>query len=176
MNSRLCGQAIAGGRATGSPFSKIVGFGYDDGPTTGVVRCAGCSDAYRFDVLAIDVDGIYDIGSWDQGEELRIYALSPLPDGAFDQIVALLSTAEPPRWPIWVPSVVPNSPAFDRLIEKDYQPILTDPDPRLLVAAAGGLLQPIVAVGNHPYDDGRTASDWFALLGFAAGDRLIAST
>lgn len=176
MTSQLCGIKVTGEFAANSPFSDVVAFGYDDGPTTGIVRCAGCADAYRFDVLAIDVDGIYDNASWDRGEELRIYSLSPLPAGTFDDIVALLSTVEPPRWPLWIPGIRAPSPDLDRLVETNVNPILAVANrPRLLVAA-GGLLQPIVAIRDDPGNYERTEADWFALLGFTADHRLVAAT
>ena len=176
MTSQLCGTAVANGFTRVSPFSKIVAFGYSDGPTTGVVRCAACSEGYRFDLLTTDVDGTYNHASWDRGDELRVYTLSPLPDGAFDRIVAMLSTAEAPKWPVWVPGVNPRVPELDRIIETEIIPILSGAGEPRLIATSGGLLQPIVAIRDHPAGDGRTTSDWFALLGFIADDRIAATT
>ena len=174
MSSRLCGIRVPGGLATTSPFSKIIAFGYDDGPTSGIVRCTGCAEAYRFDVLASDVDGIYDFAAWDRGEELRIFSLSRLSEGAFERAVDVLSTAEAPRWPVWVPGVYPHLPTLDRLVDTDIASILAGADRPCLIVAAAGLLQPMVAIRDHPAGGRLSDSDWFALLGFTADDRAAA--
>jgi hypothetical protein len=175
MTSLLCGRNPTDQVGAASPFAKIVAFGYEDGPSIGIVRCVDCSEAYRFEMLATDVDGLYDQAAWDRGEELRIFALVPLSEGAFDRIVTLLSSVEEPIWPVWLPGVSRRSPELDRHIEADVSEILgTAGHPRLIVATAD-LLKPFVAIRDYPAEDGQAPLDWFAVLGFASGGQLVAT-
>jgi hypothetical protein len=74
-----------------SPVHKVLAFDYYDGPTYGVLQC-GDGSTYRFDLLA-----------WDQEtQDLRVFSLSPLPRPGWDQLIALCSAHEAPRWPVWV--------------------------------------------------------------------------
>lgn len=73
-----------------SPVREIVVLGFYDGPTEGVLRCAdGC--VYRFDLL-----------TWDPNtQDLRVFAVAPLPAGAWDQLISLFLHYETPNWPVW---------------------------------------------------------------------------
>ena len=173
MDMLLCGRPIAAWRGTASPFAKIIALGFDDGPSTGVVLCQGCSGAYRFELIAIDVDGTFDHAAWDRGEELRVFSLAPLPEGSFDRIVAALAAIEAPRWPTWAPGVDLRAPELDRLIESDIASILHGADRPTLVVVAAGLLQPFVTIRESPEPNGRTPTDWFALFGFVADKQLV---
>jgi hypothetical protein len=76
-----------------SPVREVLALGYYDGPTDGVLRC-GDRRVYRFELL-----------TWEQQtQDLRVFALSPLPPAAWDQLIALCTCQEAPRWPVWVPS------------------------------------------------------------------------
>ena len=176
MTSKLCGKALLGRRGARSPFAKLVAFDYDDGAVSGIVCCEGCANAYQFDELARDVDGLHDRAAWDRGEELRAYSLAPLPADAFDRTVKLISSAEAPNWPVWVPGIRQSSPHLASLIENEVAAILASSEPPTLLVATAGLLQPIVAVRDYPATAGQAPVDWFALLGFAADQRLVAST
>lgn len=74
-----------------SPVQKVLAFDYYDGPTYGVLQC-GDGSTYRFDLL-----------TWDQEtQDLRVFSLSPLPRPGWEQLIALCSAHESPRWPVWV--------------------------------------------------------------------------
>jgi hypothetical protein len=74
-----------------SPVQKMLAFDYYDGPTYGVLQCSDGA-TYRFDLLA-----------WDQEtQDVRVFSLSSLPRSGWEQLIALCSTHESPRWPVWV--------------------------------------------------------------------------
>ena len=87
-----CCADLLGQRGVVSPFSKIIAFGYYDGPTSGVAQCSECSSAYRFDIVG-----------WDERQDVRVYMLAPLSKGVFMEIVNILSESDLPKWPVWVP-------------------------------------------------------------------------
>src|SRR5262245_36096829 len=145
MTPLLCGQpldALVGGP---SPFAKVIALDYDDGPTSGLVRCREDAESYRFEQVAVDIDGRVDHESWDRGEELRIFTLAPLPSEEFDRIVARLAAIEPPVWPIWWPGARDHTPEQDRLLKEDLEPHRVKSKRPVLVVAMSGLLAPIAA-------------------------------
>jgi len=75
-----------------SVFTRIVTLGWYDGITSGLAESAINGSAYRFDLLA-----------WGPYQERRIFALSALPDSAFDEAVRLLELLGTPVWPRWSP-------------------------------------------------------------------------
>ncbi len=175
MNPTVCGHVDAR-QMPASPFGKIVAFGYEDGPISGMIRCEKCDESYLFEMLASDIDGVHDAASWDRGEELRVYALAPLPAGTFERVVEILSAAETPSWPIWVPGALTRSARTADLLSNDIATIIRSIGPWLYVVVTSSLLQPSVAVRDAPPVDDLRAMDWFALFGFAAKERLLASS
>jgi len=163
MVSVLCNlddSTLGGGS---SPFARLLAFGYEDGPTEGVVQCAGCSMAYWFELLAIDVDGVHDRIAWERGAELRVFALSPLPAGTFKRIVDVLSAVEEPRWPAWMPTFGRTSPLVNSVVERWITPAITSAGLDRIAVVAPDLLSPIVAA--RPLVGEAVDGDWFALLG-----------
>jgi hypothetical protein len=82
------------GRDYPSPVTHVIGFGYHDGVTDGVLKTADDS-VYRFDLVGEQFNPV--------GLDRRTFSLAPLPPGAFDAILALLEPHMTPRWPCWVP-------------------------------------------------------------------------
>ncbi len=41
----------------------------------------------------------------DQGDDVRVFAVWPLPDGALDRATALFPNSEGASWPIWIPNM-----------------------------------------------------------------------
>jgi hypothetical protein len=71
---------------------RLIAFGYDDGPTEGIVDM-GRHGAYCFKVMAMD-----------SAQELRALRLAELAEERFDTVANLISAAlGPPTWPVWVP-------------------------------------------------------------------------
>jgi hypothetical protein len=77
-----------------SPITHIIGFGYYDGVTSGVLKTADGS-VYSFDMTDEEFNA--------EGLDRRTFELTPLSAQAFDEIVATLEPHIPPRWPCWVP-------------------------------------------------------------------------
>ncbi len=77
-----------------SPVTHVIGFGYSDGVTDGILKTRGGS-VYRFHL--VDEDHNPD------GLDRRTFRLARLPATAFTDIVALLSPFVDARWPCWVP-------------------------------------------------------------------------
>lgn len=79
-----------------SPLTKIIDFGYYDGPVSGVAWSEKCSLDLRFDLLASDA-----------ADNLRIYCLSTLPAGSFELLIRACATTEdgepPEPWREWCP-------------------------------------------------------------------------
>jgi hypothetical protein len=75
-----------------SPFRENIALGYYDGPTDGVVRCQRCASVYFYALVA-----------WDEGQDIRIYALRALPVDVFAQLEQILAKNSPPKYPDWIP-------------------------------------------------------------------------
>lgn len=110
-----------------SPFTKIIIFGYYDGPTAGIAYCNNCAIFYRFEMIG-----------WDDYQAVRIYMLLPLESNDYIYIEQLLSSLELPKWPVWFPNL--NLPTkeklervflkIDQLLEKVKSPfyVIASPD------------------------------------------------
>jgi hypothetical protein len=145
-----------------SLFAKLVALGYEDGPTGGAIQSTDGRGDYRFELVAIDVDGIHDYDAWDRGEELRAFALTELPSGSFERIVAVLSSAEEPTWPVWVPGVRNSSPVADELVAREVAQILLSAQGQRFVVVTTDLLgQPITAYRIDSVE-GEPPGGWFA--------------
>jgi hypothetical protein len=93
MEARCCRFVIGSVVRVPSPFRRILATGYYDGPTDGLVECATCSTLYQFQKL-----------DWDDQQDMRIFALSPIPGHSFAELEVTRSGSEGPAWPIWVPA------------------------------------------------------------------------
>jgi len=81
--------------ATSKVFSKsrrMIAFHFYDGPVSGVMHDFGTNRAWRFTMI-----------DWDDSQEVRVFAMAPLPEDAFNKIVDVLSQYEPPKSPFWLP-------------------------------------------------------------------------
>jgi hypothetical protein len=77
-----------------SPVTHVIGLGFYDGVTNGVLKTADGS-VYTFDLT----DEQYN----PDGLDRRTFELAPLPATALDAIVRALEPHLSPRWPCWVP-------------------------------------------------------------------------
>lgn len=88
---------MASSDAAGTPrFARIVALGWYDGATEGVAECGCCPTAYRLQMLDDQPDR-------EDGRDLRVFGLTPLPAGAFDQVVQACPDHKKARWPVWMP-------------------------------------------------------------------------
>lgn len=151
-----------------SPFEKELILDYYDGTLAAAVQCSACLAAYYCKII-----------DWNDKFDKRVFILSPLPLGNFDELVTVCSRGgQKPKWPIWAPHRLPDEPehseadaAKERLLEKAGPPCL--------IVAADRLLQRILAcriaepaMYKEIQDSTRDrlpdpARDWFEYLGIA---------
>lgn len=77
-----------------SPITHIIGLGYYDGVTSGVLKTVDGS-VYNFDMTHEQYNA--------DGPDRRAFELTPLPARAFDVIVSAIEPHISPCWPCWVP-------------------------------------------------------------------------
>lgn len=150
-----------------SPFAKVIALDFADGPMAGVVQCASCPVAYRFETLAIDIDGAVDRAAWDRGEEIRVFGLATLAAGTFERIVGVLSPLGQPTWPIWAPGM--GAPSIPTSIDREVALLLNAAGPPTVVVSAPGLLAPLLAARPAPLGPAFAHRDWMSFLGLVAG-------
>jgi len=151
-DSPVCCRELPAFPEAKSPFSKLIALGWYDGPTSGVLECDICSTAYRFEMLDQDPD-------WDEGLDIRIFSLSPLPTGAFAELVEVCEEFfGSPDWPIWVLIWDFGSEAEkNQAAQKIHQIQNRAMNPQLIVATRS-LSKELIAARRV---------DWFALLGLS---------
>jgi len=152
-----------------SPFAKVIALDFTDGPTAGVVQCASCPLAYRFETLAIDIDGTVDRAAWDRGEEIRVFGLAPLSAGTFERIVDVLSPLGQPTWPIWAPGAGASPSSILTSIDREVALLLNAAGPPTVAVGASGLLAPLLVARPSPRGQKFAPRDWLSFLGLVAG-------
>ena len=157
----ICCRKIIELKEQGSPWREIIALGYYDGPTSGLAKCRLCSSVYKFDLL-----------TWDDRQDVRIYAFSPLPASAFQQAIDALAPLGAPTWPVWVP--IWQVPAEERaVIDGRISNLLGQAGMIKFVIASEHLAKGIMSAklltesesalvsSGKPIDN----DDWFTLLG-----------
>ena len=152
--STLCGRDLSLLVGPDSPFSRVEYIDYDDGPTSGAVQCRSRLETYRFELLDRDSEGKYDRQAWDQGQEIRIFALSVLPLPSFLRLVDILGRPESRK------RMAEDATYFD-----EVHSILGAADRRELVIATHGIRTPIIAARGVIDADIASVQDWFGFLG-----------
>ena len=152
---KLCGKDVLSFIGNDSPFDQVISIGYDDGPTSGAVRCSSSSETYRFEMLARDVDGKYDWEGWDRGEEIRIFSLAPLPAVAFERFASTLSQNESRR------KISTNETYF-----KEAYSLLYEAGSPELIITTHGIRTKIIAARQVSLEEITYVKDWFSFLGF----------
>ena len=148
MNQTCCRFMIGTLRKVPSPFSKLVMLGYYDGPTDGLIECATCATTYAFRKI-----------DWDDGQNLRVFALAPIPGHDLKELQELGPTQETPKWPTWAPNA--GSKAANVAGE-----MCQGASPEEFIVAADDLLKTLEVwrpVGLA------TPSDWFVELSLPRG-------
>lgn len=143
---KLCEQDVLGS----SPFGKVVFLGFDDGPTSGAVKCYSTPAAYRFEMLERDLDGKVDWERWDRGEEIRIFSLAPMEIEAFNRFSVAFLEYESRR----------------AVGESDITDIFDEPCVPEFVIASTGINTAIIAVRPVSEVEIKSVTDWFSFLGF----------
>lgn len=100
-----------------SPVTQIIGLGFYDGVTNGLLRTADES-VYAFDMVG-------EILGSDEEADRRRFELKPLPSDAFELIVSAIAPYRTPEWPCWIPIWKFPDPesmaAVDSLIDKQLK-------------------------------------------------------
>lgn len=124
-----------------------------DGPTGGVLQCAACGAVYKFDML-----------DWDDDHAVRVFRLAPLPAGSLEACVRALGQAEPPRWPVWVPSrqALPSEEAREAA-DRAVASLLAQARPADLIAAWTGYGERILAARKVSASELQGVPDWFSV-------------
>lgn len=148
------------GKVQISPFKRILSLGYYDGPTMGIAQCDNCQAEYKFDIF-----------SWDDQQDIRIYGLFPLPPGGLSKIIDALSLMGPPEWPIWIPRWDFSDEQLRIAIDDLVKEVIGGSEMLKGLVAAKDLSKEILAFRNLNDSEARTlpkkfnqAKDWFAFL------------
>jgi hypothetical protein len=132
-----------------SPVQKVLAFGHYDGPTDGVLQC-GDGQTYRFDLLA-----------WDkETQDVRVFALSPLPRPEWERLIALCTGREAPRWPVW-------AFRWQEPLRQPIEDLLRRAGPVEWALATEDLLGEILRVKAVRPEERVQVTNWGAFLGLA---------
>src|SRR5436305_11932404 len=107
-----CCQLILRQEGVVSPFNRLISSSYYDGTTGGICSCAVCGREY-----------FYDLFSWDEGQDVRIFGFSALQSGSFERLALLCRRYDTPRWPEWLPNFNHREGERDR---EEFQAMMDD--------------------------------------------------
>jgi hypothetical protein len=160
--SPRCCRGLPGSGRVKSPFARVIALGYYDGPTSGLVQCAECERAYRFDLLG-----------WDEGQDVRIYGLAPLPATSFDRLVDALSRYQAPGWPVWVPLWQFPSGSDREALDGLTRQIIDAAAPTEFAIATEDIAGAILGGKAVTPEDVARIKGWFSFLDIAAPNAVL---
>ena len=143
-----------------APFSRVVGLGYNDGPTEGVAESVDHTTCYRFQLLD-------ELPDWDEGNDLRVFSLAALPPGSLDSLLHVCPGSEHATSPVWVPIWKFDSTAAQETTEREVQRILNSAAPPDGVVATDASLTTVIARRSVTGEDLRRVDDWLGFVGLA---------
>jgi hypothetical protein len=154
MSSGVCCLALKEAKSVPSPFSRIIAFGYYDGPFEGVLVCEECAEEYVFRTAA-----------WKHDEDIRIYELQRVARGAFDAVLAVCSALGTPTWPVWVPRWEFPTHAQQGEADRQLGSLLTAVSNQRLFVASEELERLIRAAAERVGESVEASLDeWLALM------------
>jgi hypothetical protein len=118
---------------------------------------------------------------WDDNQEVRIHAFSPLSSKSFQQVVDLLSKHEPAKWPMWFPLQQYSSNQLYDVVQKELDEILGTAEAATMVVALSQWGERILAARTlaesdlknirdlSSLEDPNATHDWFAFIGLERG-------
>ncbi len=134
------------GRNYRSPVAEVIGLGYYDGVTNGVLR--------TYDGSVFTFDMIEEVAGLDDTEGTRRFELNTLPPEAFDRIVAAISEFIPPTLPLWIPIwKFPNQASQDKVNDLIDQQLQQKTAPNWLVETSD-LMREISSALRRPESNG----------------------
>ena len=156
MNEQVpCCEHSKQERNFASPFTRALVLGYYDGPTEGLTECSRCGKVYKFDLLA-----------WDPaGQDLRVFALAPLPSTALRRLIEANARYEKPRWPLWVPLWQFPSDEDREAMKRLTEQVLREAGPAEWVIATYDLLGQIASSKKSTVAELSQTTDWSSFLG-----------
>jgi hypothetical protein len=138
--------------------SRVIALGYCDGPTNGILECeAPGGPVYKFDLL--------DLLYAEDGLDLRIVSLAPLPTESISDFVSVMAPYQAPHWPLWCPLWSFPSEDAQRAAERDTDQILdraADIESVIALVDMPGRIVSVRALLAHQVS---TISDWPSFLG-----------
>jgi hypothetical protein len=140
-----------------SPFTRVLGLGFYDGPTNGVLDVGEDGAVFKFDMVNELMNP--------EGVDLRVFGLAPLPGTALVELADAYGRYQNPRWPLWVPIWRFPTLADQQEMEQVTDQVLQQAGPLQWVVAAYDLLQDIVAARPVTPDEVGRVDDWASFLG-----------
>jgi hypothetical protein len=141
------------------PFAKVLALGYYDGPIEGLLVCRSGAHGYLFKYL--------------DGDDLRIFSLTPIDPIAIARLVEALSPYQNPRWPVWIPiwsfPTEDEQSTLDRLTDR----VLAEAGPPGWVMATEDLMGEPLTLRKIEPRAVEEVDDWFDYLGLSAPSNLI---
>jgi hypothetical protein len=150
-DNQRAGQPLHEGTHFPSPFTRVLALGYHDGPTNGLLKCGRGDQIYKFDRL--------------DGDDVRIFALAPLPSPALEQLAEAYARYLTPHWPVWVPLWHFPTRADQEAMELLTDQVLQQAGPVEWVIATEDLLGESLAARSATSEEMTHVTDWFAFLG-----------
>lgn len=148
-------QRLHEGRDYPSPFTKVLAWGYYDGPTHGVVVSEESGEVFKFDIL-----------TWDTStQDLRVFSLSPLPGDALTRLTALYERFWKPLWPMWCPMWHFANESDQQEAERLSDEVRNEAGPEKWVIATTDLLGEIRVAKAITPEMITQISDWASFLG-----------
>src|SRR4051812_17661679 len=141
-------------------FSRVVGLGYDDGPTAGVAESRDHLACYRFELLD-------ELPDWDEGDDVRVFSLAALPPASLDRLLRVCPGSDNATWPVWIPVWRFDSTAAQEAVEREVQRILNSAAPPDGVVATDASLTTVIARRSVTGEDLRRVDDWLGFVGLA---------
>ena len=148
--------AIKPGR---SPFTAIFATGWYDGLTEGLARCGEAGPEYRVDLLDMNHD------AETKEDDVRIFALAPLPKGTLGRLEAALAPYHAPKWPLWLQIWTFPSDAERARMDAVVASLLAEAGPPEWVVASSDLNEEIRAARQIASGRLDGVEDWYAFLG-----------
>jgi hypothetical protein len=133
-------------------LSRLIAFGYYDGPTEGVVELADNCGTFFFRLIWMDIE-----------LETRILRLTNAPANSVDRLTTMLSDLGYPHWPIWIPIWKFVSEDRRLMIESKVDAMFSD-GPTVAVVTCNDSLTECLAA--RPLDDDLASriDDWASFM------------
>jgi len=121
--------------STETVFDRILTLGWYDGITEGLVCCHSSSFAFKFNILA-----------WELNHFKRVYTLSSIPISSFNTAVDYLIQFEQPKWPQWHFNKWPSDLTKHKIMIQELDQILLDEEKPSFVVETESMFKTIYGI------------------------------